>query len=281
MLAIIGGSGLYTLEGIQQSESVVVDTPFGSPSSPVRRGRWGRHEILFLSRHGVGHQFLPHEINYRANVLALKKLGATQVLSVSAVGSLAEEIEPGHLAVAGQYFDWTRGKRVSTFFGEGIAAHVSTARPASSNMIAWAQAAAADCGIPLHAHVTYAGVEGPRLGTRAESLFLRRAGCHIVGMTNVPEAFLAREAQLCYASIGIVTDYDCWKEAPEAHVQASDIFSLYRQSLDKTLALLERLLNSELPDEEEEIRTALRHAIVTPESEIGPAQLAWLTELRK
>ncbi len=281
MLAIIGGSGLYTLEGIQERDSVTVDTPFGSPSSPIKRGRWGKHDILFLSRHGVGHQFLPHEINYRANIFALKSLGATQVLSVSAVGSLAEEIEPGHLAVAGQYFDWTRGKRASTFFGQGVAAHVSTARPASSNMIAWAKAAAEHCGIPLHGHVTYAGVEGPRLGTRAESLFLQQAGCHIVGMTNVPEAFLAREAQICYASIGIVTDYDCWKEAPEAHVQAADIFSLYRQSLDKTLALLEQLVNSDLPQEEEEIRSALSHAIVTPESEIGPAQLAWLAELRK
>lgn len=280
MLAIIGGSGLYTLEAIQNADMVTVDTPFGQPSSPIRRGHWGEQEVLFLSRHGVGHQKLPHEINYRANIFALKQMGVTQILSVSAVGSLREEIAPGHLAVAEQYFDWTRGRRASTFFGEGIAAHVSTARPVSSNMVQWVAAAARDCGIPLHAGVTYAAVEGPRLGTRAESLFLRQAGCDIVGMTNVPEAFLAREAQICYASIGIVTDYDCWKEAPDAHVVAADIFALYRQTLGSTLSVLDRLVQSALPTEEEEIRSALRHAIVTPENEIGAAQREWLEVLR-
>lgn len=281
MLAIIGGSGLYTLEGIQELDSTTVETPFGAPSSSIKRLHWGKHEILFLPRHGQGHQLLPHEINYRANIFALKQLGATQALSVSAVGSLSRDIEPGHLAVADQYFDWTRGHRASTFFGDGIAAHVSTARPVSARMIDWISAAARECAIPLHAGVTYAGVEGPRLGTRAESLFLQQAGCHIVGMTNVPEAFLAREAQMCYASIGIVTDYDCWMDAPDMHVEASDIFSRYRDSLGRTLALLDRLMNYELPEEDDAIRTALRHAIVTPESDIGPAQRRLLAVLEK
>jgi 5'-methylthioadenosine phosphorylase len=281
MLAIIGGSGLYTLDSIQKTETITVETPFGRPSGAIMRGHWGRHEVLFLPRHGSAHQLLPHEINYRANVFALKQLGATRILSVSAVGSLREQIEPGHLAVPDQFFDWTRGRRASSFFGEGIAAHVSTARPVSANMAQWVTKAANGCGMPVHTGVTYAAVEGPRLGTRAESLFLRQAGCDIVGMTNVPEAFLAREAQICYASIGIVTDYDCWKETADAHVVASEIFERYRQSLGKTLALLESLMDSELPEEEGEIRTALTHAIVTPKREISEDQHAWLEVLRK
>lgn len=281
MLAIIGGTGVYSLEEIEEKETLHVDTPFGSPSSPIKIGRWGKHEVLFLSRHGNRHQLLPHEINYRANIFALKRLGATQLISLSAVGSLSSDIEPGHLAIADQYFDWTRGRRHSTFFGDAIAAHVSTAQPASLGLIEWIEVGAKQCGVPVHARVTYAGIEGPRLGTRAESLFLRQAGCHIVGMTNVPEAFLAREAQICYASIGIVTDYDCWMEDPALHVQATEIFSLYRASIGKTLEFLNRLMDSDLPPEEKEIRTALSYALLTSEDAISPAQHAWLAELRK
>ena len=142
-------------------------------------------------------------MNYRANIFALKSAGATQLLGISAVGSLALRIAPGDLAMPSQYFDWTKGGRERTFFGNGVAAHVSTATPVSKNMVDWVAAQAALLGIPLHRDVTYACVEGPRLGTRAESLFLQRAGCDVVGMTNVPEVFLAREAQICYATIGI------------------------------------------------------------------------------
>ncbi len=281
MLAIIGGTGIYSLEQIIEKETITVNTPFGTPSGAVKIGRWGQHEVLFLARHGSAHQLLPHEINYRANIYALKKLGATQLISLSAVGSLCQEIEPGHLAIADQYFDWTHGKRQATFFGNGIAAHISTAMPVSSNLVEWLKKGAMQSSIPVHTGITYAGVEGPRLGTRAESNFLRQAGCNILGMTNVPEAFLAREAQICYASIGIVTDYDCWMEDESQHVRATEIFTLYRNSISKTLNMLNDLMNTALPSEEDEIRNALNFALLTSEENINSAQRVWLAELRK
>ena len=180
----------------------------------MRQGRLHDREILFLARHGAGHRLLPHEVNYRANVFALKRAGATQILGFSAVGSLVEAVAPGDLAMPSQYFDWTRGARERSFFGGGVAAHISTAIPVSENLVTWAAGAAKRLDITLHTGLTYACVEGPRLGTRAESHFMRGAGCHLVGMTNVPEAFLAREAQICYATVGIVTDYDCWMDDP-------------------------------------------------------------------
>ena len=206
MLAVIGGTGLYDLDGMQVERELPPDTPFGQASGAVRQGRLHGREILFLARHGSGHRLLPHEVNYRANIFALKRAGATQILSFSAVGSLAEEVAPGDLAMPTQYFDWTRGARERSFFGGGVAAHISTATPVSENIVQWAAAQAKRLGITLHPGVTYACVEGPRLGTRAESHFMRSAGCQLVGMTNIPEVFLAREAQICYATVGIVTD---------------------------------------------------------------------------
>lgn len=281
MLAIIGGTGLYALQDMQILEKVAVSTPFGMPSSEVIRGSLGSREILFLSRHGAGHRHLPHEINYRANIFALKSLGATQVIGVSAVGSLREAIAPGDLAIPSQYFDWTRGRRESTFFGNGIAAHISTARPVSENLTAWIAAHARRLDIRHHTGVTYGCVEGPRLGTVTESHFLRQAGCDLVGMTNVPEAFLAREAQLCYATIGIATDYDCWMEDPTRHVTANAIFALYGSSLARAQTLLAALLHDALPAEEPEIRTALSHALMTPPESLSPQQRAWLEVLQR
>lgn len=281
MLAIIGGTGVYQLEGLEVLDTVQMSTPFGAPSAAVLKGRIAGQEILFLARHGAHHQHLPHEINYRANIFALKSLGATQIIGISAVGSLREEIEPGDLAVPTQYFDWTRGRRASTFFGDGIAAHVSTAHPVSTNLAQWIHARAREIDIRVHGGVTYACVEGPRLGTRAESLFLRQAGCDLVGMTNVPEVFLAREAQICYATIGIATDYDCWMEDPAKHVTVSSIFDLYRQSLQKTNRLLRALLTDACPPEEPEIRNALSHAMLTPEDALSDVQKDWLSVLRR
>lgn len=281
MLAIIGGTGIYSLDEISVTRNFSINTPFGKPSTSICMGRWGKHDVLFLPRHGSDHQLLPHEINYRANVFALKKLGATQLISLSAVGSLTEEIAPGHLAIANQYFDWTRGKRHSTFFGNGIAAHVSTANPTSANLINWISKGAEGLGISCHTPVTYAGIEGPRLGTRAESLFLRQAGCQIVGMTNVPEAFIAREAQMCYASIGIVTDYDCWMESPEMHVKATEIFSLYKQSIANAVKILNFLVTTSLPTEEAEIRSALSFALLTQDDSLPNEHREWLNVLRK
>ncbi|HEX7441353.1 MAG TPA: MTAP family purine nucleoside phosphorylase [Caldimonas sp.] len=281
MLAIIGGTGIYGLDAMTIEEHVDPSTPFGHASGAIAKGRLGGRTVLFMARHGAGHRLLPHEVNYRANIYALKRAGATQVLGLSAVGSLAERLAPGDLAVPSQYFDWTKGGRERSFFGNGVAAHVSTAQPVSANMVDWIASTARSGGVPLHRDVTYACVEGPRLGTRAESLFLRGAGCDLVGMTNVPEVFLAREAQLCYATIGIVTDYDCWMEDPSHHVTVSAIFERYRESLARAIALLGALVAAEPPAEEREIRTALRHAMLTPDEGLTPTQRAWLEVLRR
>jgi len=281
MLAIIGGTGLYDLAGMQIDHEHSPDTPFGRASGPVMQGHLHGRDLLFLARHGAGHQLLPHEVNYRANVFALKRAGATQILGFSAVGSLIEAVAPGQMAMPSQYFDWTRGPRERSFFGHGVAAHVSTALPVSEQLMQWVAAQARSMGLMLHSGLTYACVEGPRLGTRAESHFLRSAGCQLVGMTNVPEVFLAREAQICYATVCLVTDYDCWMDDPSQHVSIGAIFELYGQSLANARRLLEALLATELPPEEPAIRQALQGAVMTPDGALEPAQRDWLSVLRR
>jgi 5'-methylthioadenosine phosphorylase len=281
MLAIVGGTGLYELAGLRIEQRIEADTPFGAPSGPVLRGRIGSTPLLFLARHGTSHRLLPHEVNYRANVFALKRAGATQLLGLSAVGSLAASIEPGDLAMPEQYFDWTRGVRARSFFGDGVAAHVSTAQPVSAALVGAVAAAAGAIGVKLHRGLTYACVEGPRLGTRAESHFLRQSGCHLVGMTNVPEAFLAREAQVAYATLGIVTDYDCWMDDPSRHVAVADVLFRYGESLAKALRVLDQLLRAPLPDPEAVIRNALASAMLTPDDALSPLQREWLDILRR
>lgn len=281
MLAIIGGTGLYQMQGIEVHETRPVTTPFGMPSSDVVLGTVSGREILFLARHGAAHRLLPHEINYRANIFALKACGATHVIGISAVGSLREEIAPGDLVVASQYIDWTRGRRENTFFGNGIAAHVSTATPVSEALVHWITGHAQRLGINLHTGKTYACVEGPRLGTRAESHLLRQSGCDLVGMTNVPEVFLAREAQLCYATIGVATDYDCWMDDPARHVSVAAIFALYDNSLARAQAVVASLLQDALPAPEPEIRNALAHALMTPVASLTPFQREWLAVLQR
>ena len=281
MLAIIGGTGIYDLAGMEVDEHIDTGTPFGAPSGSVVRGRIGGQPILFLARHGAGHRLLPHEVNYRANVFALKRAGATMLLGFSAVGSLAEEVAPGDLAMPSQYFDWTRGQRERTFFGGGVAAHVSTAEPVSAVLVNAVAASAKVLGITLHRDLTYACIEGPRLGTRAESHFLRQAGCQLVGMTNVPEVFLAREAQLAYATVGIVTDYDCWMEDPVRHVSVAGIFELYGQSLGQARGVLDHLLARPLPEPESAIRTALQSAMLTRDDTLTGEQRDWLSVLRR
>lgn len=281
MLAIVGGTGLYELPGLEITHRCLNETPFGTPSGEILRGRMGANEVLFLARHGSGHRFLPHEVNYRANVFALKQAGATMLLGFSAVGSLALEVQPGAMAIPEQYFDWTRCQRQRTFFGEGVAAHVSTAQPVSAVLVDAIEAAAARCDLTVHRGLTYACVEGPRLGTQAESHFLRLAGCHLVGMTNVPEVFLAREAQMAYATVGLVTDYDCWLDDPSQHVNVASIFDLYGSTLQKAGRLLDALLSHPLPEPELAIRSALGSAMLTPDAALTPQQMAWLRVLRQ
>ncbi|MBM3397187.1 MAG: MTAP family purine nucleoside phosphorylase, partial [Betaproteobacteria bacterium] len=241
MLGIIGGTGLYELPALHITQRIAGHTPFGQASGEVLRGQYHGQEVLFLARHGSGHRLLPHEVNYRANIFALKQAGATQLLGFSAVGSLSLEVKPGDMAMPEQYFDWTRGQRERTFFGQGVAAHVSTAKPVSAGLIDAVSQAAQRCGLSVHRGLTYGCVEGPRLGTQAESHFLRQVGCHLVGMTNVPEVFLAREAQMAYATVGLVTDYDCWLDDPTQHVNVSGIFELYGKTLAKAARVLDAL----------------------------------------
>lgn len=281
MLAIIGGTGLYELPGLEITQRVQQLTPFGDPSGDILCGKYKGHEVLFLARHGAGHRLLPHEVNYRANVFALKQAGATLMLGFSAVGSLALEIQPGDLAIPEQYFDWTRGNRARTFFGDGVAAHVSTAKPVSQALVNAVLMAAGQTGQQIHRGLTYACVEGPRLGTQAESHYLRQAGCHLVGMTNVPEVFLAREAQIAYATVGLVTDYDCWLDDPSQHVSVSGIFELYGKTLQKAARVLDALLEGALPTPEPEIRKALSSAMLTQDATLTPAQKAWLDVLKR
>lgn len=280
MLAIIGGTGLYKIDGLEVISEEEVETPFGKPSAPLARCRSGGREFLFLPRHGAGHQFLPHEINYRANIFALKQAGARMVIGFSAVGSLREEIAPGDFAVPAQYFDWTRGTRERTFFGNGIAAHVSTAIPTCPQLTDWIANAAKDLGYTLHVGKTYACVEGPRLGTKAESHFMRMAGCDLVGMTNIPEVFLAREAQLCYATIGISTDYDCWMDDPSRHVSVAEVIARFGGSLERAQSLLIKLLGLPDPEIDETYRQALKDAVLTPDAAISKEAMSWLSVLR-
>lgn len=279
MLAFIGGTGLYDLEALRSPEELDVDTPFGRPSAPITKGEVGGREALFLPRHGKGHALLPSEINYRANIFALKKTGARQVVGVSAVGSLRKEIAPGDFAVPSQYFDMTKGERKRTFFGGGIVAHVSTATPSCPALGAAVLESARACGHPVHGGATYACVEGPRLGTRAESFFLRDAAkADVVGMTNIPEVFLAREAQLCFSTLAICTDYDCWLDDPGAHASVEQIIAQYRTSLETVKRVVEHLA-ANLPPADEGHRKILASSILTSPKDPTPEQKETLDTL--
>lgn len=278
MIGIIGGTGLYAMSELQSPRVEELMTPFGAPSAPLVRGTLRGQEVAFLARHGISHQLLPSEINFRANIWALKSLGVRTVIGVSAVGSLREQIRPGDLALPAQYLDLTKGVRAASFFGAGLVAHVSTAHPSCQSTSALVARAARAQGVALHEHKTYACVEGPRLGTRAESLFLRLAGADLVGMTNVPEAFLALEAQIGYCTIAVVTDYDCWLEDPEQHVSAEQVLSQFRASLAQVQQLLAASVERYEEDESRPCRSALRGALVTPREQMNPQQRA-LVEL--
>jgi 5'-methylthioadenosine phosphorylase len=281
MLAIIGGSGLYQLDELSIENEHVMETPFGQPSGPIIQGSYQGRSVLFLARHGLNHQLLPHEVNYRANIFALKSLGARRVLGISAAGSLREDLKPGDLAIATQYFDHTRGKRAYSFFGNGVAAHVSTAYPVCAVLAADIQNAAARIDQPLHQNKTYGCVEGPRLGTRAESFFLRdSAKCDLVGMTNVPEVFLAREAQMAYCTICLVTDFDCWMDDPSQHVSVEKFFATYQGAMTNAKAILPELLRAPFTDTPTEVREALAGSVLTPDEALTDEQKQWLSVLR-
>ncbi len=274
MIGIIGGTGLYRIGELEVVEDREIDTPFGAPSAPVMLGRLAGKEIAFLARHGLHHEHIPSEINFRANIWALKSVGVRTIIGVSAVGSLREELSPGDLSLPSQYLDLTRGLRASSFFGRGIIAHVSTAQPTCPTTAASVAHAARGLGMKLHENTTYACVEGPRLGTRAESFFLRSAGADLVGMTNVPEVFLAREAQLGYCTIAVVTDYDCWMDDPARHVTAEQAIRLFRDNLARVQRLLTKTVAHYTDDESRPCRHGLQGAIVTPRERMTDEQRA-------
>lgn len=243
MLGIIGGTGLYNVDWMDVFETREVATPFGNPSAALRFGKLGETNLVFLPRHGDSHELLPSEVNYRANIWALKAVGVKRIVSFSATGSLQEVIKPGDFAIPDQYFDFVKDGRPKSFFGNGLVAHISTAEPVCKELRKQIAASGGELEITIHKNKTYACVDGPRLGTRAESFFLRGpAGCDLVGMTNIPEVFLAREAQMCYATVAIPTDYDCWMEDPDQHVTVEQLLKRYGESLDTAHALLKHVV---------------------------------------
>jgi len=274
MIGIIGGTGLYRMDGLEVTDSREVDSPFGRPSGPVMQGRLGERPVAFLARHGLHHDLLPSEINFRANIWALKSVGVRTIIGVSAVGSLREEIRPGDLALPSQYLDFTKGLRAPSFFGKGLAAHISTAHPTCATTASLLARTAQTLGQPLHLDKTYACVEGPRLGTRAESFWLRGAGADLVGMTNVPEAFLALEAQLGYCTIAVATDYDCWLDDPSQHVSLEQVMSKFRDSLARVQKLIAHAVTDYVEDESRPCRHSLSQAVITPREHMTAEQKA-------
>ena len=238
MLGIIGGSGLYDLPGLSGVRREKVSTPFGEPSDAVVVGRLGDQEIAFLARHGAGHRFSPSEVPYRANLHALKQLGVTRVISVSAVGSMKEEIAPGHLVLPRQYVDRTEG-RPRTFFGDGVVAHVAFADPVCPTLHEHLRGACFAAGATVHAGGTYLCIEGPQFSTRAESELYRSWQIDVIGMTALPEARLAREAELCYATLALATDYDCWHAGHDAVTVAQVI-----ETMQKNVAMAREVIRN-------------------------------------
>ena len=261
-VGVIGGSGLNELDGLQNRRWHTVETPWGRPSDQILTGDLHGVPMAFLPRHGRGHTIPPGELNARANIAAFKQVGCTDILSISAVGSLKDSLPPGTFVVVDQYIDRTVA-RPSTFFGPGIVAHVSMADPVCARLADMATHAAEACGLPVVSGGTYIAIEGPQFSTRAESHLYRSWGCDVIGMTGMPEARLAREAELPYACIGMVTDYDCWREHT-ADVQVTDVLAILKSNAEAARGLIQALVRT-LPERREfsPIDTTLDLAVIT------------------
>ena len=285
-IGVLGGSGLYQMDGLHDVREAAVSTPYGHPSGPLVSGWVGESRLLFIPRHGPGHRFSPSEINYRANVFALKAAGATRVLSVSAVGSLKDGLSPGDYVLVDQFIDKTF-RRASTFFGDGVVGHVAFAEPTCASLGAAVTAAALEAGIAdteadarthqkstepvkrLHRGGTYVCMEGPQFSSRAESLLHRSWGADVIGMTAATEAKLCREAEMCFASLALVTDYDAWHEE-EAAVTASAVIEVLRANVEGAKAIIRDLPNHAVGPTECSCATAAAHAILTAPEAIPP-----------
>ncbi len=267
-IAVIGGSGVYELEGVKVVKRHLVPTPFGQPSNEIIEADVAGTKCFFLPRHGEGHKFLPHEVNYRANIYALKTLGVEYILSVSAVGSLKEELEPTRFVLVDQFIDWTRGQRERTFFGKGIVAHVSNANPVSSELQDLIEASCKEKELKYSRGGSYLCIEGPGFSTRAESALYRQFGASVIGMTNVPESFLAKEAGMAYATIAMVTDYDCWKEE---HCTVDEIMKVMKTNNLNAHKLLMNLI-PRLAANRFAVQKENSFAILTPREKLSSEQ---------
>ncbi len=270
VIGVIGGSGLYEMEGLEQVERVRLTTPFGEPSDEYITGILNGVKMVFLPRHGRGHRLLPSEVNYRANIYGMKKLGVQQIISVSAVGSLKEAIAPGHIVIPDQFIDRTKGIRRDTFFGDGIVAHVGFADPVCHPLSDTLYQAAQKAGATVHKGGTYICMEGPAFSTRAESFMYLGLGASVIGMTNLTEAKLAREAEICYGIIALSTDYDCWHDSHD-DVTVEAIIKIIKQNV----AMAKNIIRHAVADIDAERRcpcaTAMQYAIITDRSVI-PAE---------
>ncbi len=274
-IGIIGGSGLYAIDALEDARWTTLDSPWGAPSDAVLCGRIGAVELVFLPRHGRGHRIAPGGINARANIDVLKRAGCTDILALSSIGSLQEELPPGHFVVVDQFIDRTVA-RPSTFFDDGLVAHVSMADPVCPRLSALAAAAVTAAGGPVVMGATYLAMEGPQFSTRAESRLYRQWGCDVIGMTAMPEARLAREAELPYALVGMVTDYDCWRDEA-AFVKVDEVIRQMRRNADIARATVTAFVAA-LPAERaaSPIDTVLDHALLTDPAMVAADALARL-----
>ena len=276
VIGILGGSGVYDMAGLTETEWRRVESPWGEPSDALLFGKLDGRQLVFLPRHGRGHRYAPGEINYRANIDVLKRAGCTDVISVSACGSFREEMEPGRFVIVDQFVDRTHG-RPSSFFGSGMVAHVSMAHPTCRRLGDALHAAAQDAGIPVHRGGTYVAMEGPQFSSLAESRNYRASGYDVIGMTNLPEAKLAREAELCYATVAMVTDFDCWHPDHD-HVEVAAIIKVLMENADKARTLV-RQVTPKLGARDAcpfGCDRALEHALITAPDARDPVLLAKL-----
>jgi len=276
-IGVIGGTGLYGMDGLANVREVTVETPFGEPSAPYIRGTLGTTELVFLPRHGRGHRLLPTEINARANIFGMKRLGVERVLSVSAVGSLKEEIAPGDIIIPDQFIDRTT-KRPSTFFGEGIVAHVQFADPFCESFRTTVIQSAKTEGISAHPRGTYVSMEGPQFSTRAESNLYRSWGADLIGMTNLQEAKLAREAEMCFVTIALATDYDCWNETA-GDVDIEQVVAILEKDAELAQRIIRTTIKSLSATRTCSCESALKNAIVTERSAMPAATIEKLAPL--
>ncbi|MBM3972672.1 MAG: S-methyl-5'-thioadenosine phosphorylase [Planctomycetes bacterium] len=269
-LGVIGGSGIYDLPGLQDRKEVVVDTPFGMPSDALITGALAGVRMAFLPRHGRGHRLAPHELPFRANLHAMKQLGMECVVGISAVGSMKEHIEPGHLVLVDQFLDRTRGRtHESTFFGDGCVAHAHFADPVWEPLRQLALQAARAAGATAHDGGTYVCMEGPLFSTRAESKMYRSFGVDVIGMTNLQEAKLAREAEIAYATVALVTDYDCWHET-EADVDVAAVIAVIKRNVDLARRVVAELAKRIAANAPISAAGCMQHAIMTAKESITP-----------